>query len=287
MSDYFTGRRSAGNFVLNLVDGKVQLECTIWQMWQPIVHSVIMCGRKQSFTITRRVGVTQAEKQSIEGAIEGSVGIAAVTSMKSSVKGILQHDIAWETETSSSQNFEFEAPKCGHLTALIVQLVRSYDFHYHDKRFLHRDSWSTNITEHTIYIYDGSKRVEWDERCQCRTPDPGDYDGLLKMVVGSVSALVPYRKRSADHFDLQIGDRNVPLKIDPSKGFQASVRAEWLPQYLPFLLGKRAESYPTVFVPYEEMPIEVTVGIVARMAGEPVTAEPEREFNTPHPYLER
>ena len=285
MSDYFVGRRSAGSFALNLTEGKVRLQCDIWQTWQPIVHSVFSCGRKQEFTITRKIGVSQTEKQSIEGAIEGSVGVTAIASLKSSVKGILQEEVTWESEVSSSQTFPFEAPKCGRLTALILQLVRSYDFQYEDRRWLHRDSWSTTLTEHTIYLHDDSKLIPWDDSCKCEGPEKSDYDGLSRMMIGSVSALVPYRCKPGGGFDLQIGNRLVPTKVDPAKGFHGEIPHDWLPSYFPFLIGRRAEKYEATFKAHEERPIvgKIEMEYRASVASEGVSDE----FDAKQHYLER
>lgn len=248
------------------------------------MHSVIWCGRKQSFTITKRIGVSQAEKQSVEGTIEGTIGVAALTSIKNSVKGVLQQEVAWETEVSSSQNFEFVAPKCGRLTALIMQLVRSYDFHYEDRRWLHRDSWSATLTEHTIYLYDDSKQIAWDERCRCEGKNPGDYHGILKMLIGPVSALIPYRRRAEGGVDLQFGTRTVATQIDVTKGFQGAVRREWLPPYVPFLVGRLADTYEATFEPHELGPFEATIEVAARVKVAP--EEESADYDTPPPpYL--
>jgi len=228
---------SRGRVRIKLFGDKAYLDCAVIETWQPIIHEVIRCGAKQSFELTRTVGVKRTDVQAMEGSSKASIGVGGIAKLESSVKGSLKTELTLSEEVTTKRTVEFTSPECGHYRALQYQALRTYKLEYRDTRFLHRDSWSQTLTEYTVDFHDASKKVDSDPDCGCKHKTGRDYDGLFEMVFGSVSKLIGFHGTD-DGLLLDLDQKTVKVRMDPGESKVVRIRAEWLPEQLLFLIDQ-------------------------------------------------
>jgi hypothetical protein len=275
MTEYFVGRRTSEPIHIPVHNGHAILQCTVTEAWEPICNRTIRCGAKQSIKITRKIGVRKSDKEVIAGTIEGSIGLAGITQLKSVLTGTRERQLDWSEEKSVEETFEFPAPQCGRYLALVYQLMRTIDLHYQDSRIRTLwASWRATIHESTEDLFDDSKSIKNDDACGCadevRKADP---DGFVQIALGSVSMVVPYR-RTDEAFVLEIHGKELRTELDLTQSFPGTLRGEFIPPHIAFLMtGERRiyEQYTVNVSPYAEKQITPTsmLEIVLNRVAEP------------------
>ncbi len=107
-TNFHPGTRIVDEFVLSLHGGKAQLSCTIEETWDEILLRVLSCGTKYSRTLTRRRGCTRIDEEDLESALDGTLGIPGLGTVKASIKqntGVETHfeEVREDQETSRSK----------------------------------------------------------------------------------------------------------------------------------------------------------------------------------------
>ena len=252
MSKYFPGRQDVTSFILSLHGGSARLSCNIAAKWETIVQDEVRCSGSGSYRETKRIGLKKSDRKALDSVIQSSIGIQGLASLGAEIKSHLESEIVWEEEKTEEQTFNFTAPDCGHYLALKYQLLRLYDLHYQDDRWLHKGSWTRTIVERTRQFSDGSKRTPFDEACGCSKQKTEDYDGVYYLDMGNIAMLVPFWQNQTDLL-LDFYERDAKVEVPYEQGaFAASIPKEVLPESLLFLGEGESESYNGIFTLYSE-----------------------------------
>jgi hypothetical protein len=255
MAEYFVGKRETTRFTVELHKGKVVIGCTVWEYWMPLVNDTVKCGAQITHSLKRSTGIKATEKTSLENSLQASIGVKDLAQIKASAKEHVSHEISWETISEESRSFTFIAPECGRYLAVQYQKLRDYQFLFQEKKFLHKNSWQSYMTEYTSCYHDDSKQIDVDPDCKCKVPDPGDYDGLLRVDFGNTSMLVPFRKTDTGIEALFAGTWT-PLATPSGDPDNLTVPKQFIPESLRFLGSMNEDNYKAVATLYAEMEIE-------------------------------
>jgi hypothetical protein len=212
MAQYFSGRRQVGNQIeLKLGSEKAKLFCSIFEYWLDNVPGCTLhCGAEANAEITRTVGITTRSSETLEGTIESSIGIKGVAHLKSSLKGVMGHEVTWARSISTKMTFPCKAPKCGTYEVSIYQLIREYELSYFRRGWLFRsdlwdEKWTKTLVEETEKYDAIPDKTEYDEQCSCEEKISPVYYGRLYFDFGNLSLRAPYKLTSTG-FDLRIAE---------------------------------------------------------------------------------
>jgi hypothetical protein len=273
MAEFFAGKRESAHFTVELNKGKAVIECTVWEHWKPLINDCVKCGAQVSHNLKRSIGIKATEMTTLEQSLKAAIGVKDLAEIKASAKVHVSTEICWETIAEETRSVTFAAPKCGRYLALQYQMIRDYHFRFQERKWFHKNSWQSYVAEHTSCYHDDSKQIDVDPDCNCRTPDPGDYDGLLHVDFGRPSMLVPFRN-IAKGIEVTVAGKKVPMETPSGKVFDLIVPLALIPESLRFLGSMTEDSYKAVASFFAETEIDVAktkMGVTAERS--PIGAE--------------
>ncbi|MEW9898254.1 hypothetical protein ABWL39_06435 [Chitinivorax sp. PXF-14] len=215
MARYFEGRRQVATFSHLLTDERAKVDCRIFEEWVDIDNSTtVHCGAEGQCTVEREIGLSEKATYTLKGAIESTIGIKDVLSIKSQVEESIGHEVNWSSAVRTSKTFPYRAPKCGRYTLTIYQLVRIYELTYSRKRWIawQGEAWSQRwlrTFREGTNNHDALPDVEqFDDGCKCASPPEHapSADGVLVVDFGHISVRAPYRLTD-DGFEVQLVDK--------------------------------------------------------------------------------
>ncbi len=233
MSEYFVGKRESNAFSVQLNKGKVDVKCTVWEYWHPLIIDSLKCGAQTTHALKRSIGVKLTEKQSLENALEAAIGSKELAQIKAKAKETVENEICWDVASEESRSVTFTAPKCGQYLVAQYQLMREYSFQFEEQRWFHKNAWQSSLTEHTSAYHDDSKQLSVHPDCNCNMEEAPDPDGLFQLGLGEASMLVTFRN-TGDGIEAAINGVLAPV-AQPRNGQMLKVPLRFVPESLRFL----------------------------------------------------
>ena len=167
MIEFSEERHPGGAGVIPLRDAEIRYEFSY--RWENILTTSARCGAKESYTITREVGVSREDREQVSSALKGTLGSAAIASIQSELARQTGTTTNWRVQETVGKHFEFTAPACGEYVAIRYQLLREIDLRYSDYRWFRNRGWSTRIIERLPRFHDGSHIFDPIPECNCKT----------------------------------------------------------------------------------------------------------------------
>jgi hypothetical protein len=240
MSEFFLGERAIDQFTVPFYGGKATLSCDVVERWESILSLSISCGTVMKRSLTQRCGVSLTEHEDLEAAVKSSIGVPHLAELGSKIKSSAGRELHLERSREETQEFKFEAPKCGRLVKNLFQKVRRYSLTYNDDRFLHHANWSKPVFEWLADIHEESRGIENDPSCGCSTEPKLGFDGLLDVTAGSrISLSVPY-VFSRDKKSLTIPELELTIKRPKGDKTSQMLSARSLPAHLRFVADENS-----------------------------------------------
>jgi hypothetical protein len=226
MVDYYPGAKQVGSIDILLQNGRIRLKCDLTERWTQLDATSAACGEKAKLEITRRVGLSRTDSETLEGGLKAVIGLPGFGKFESEVRSRTGSEVHWEVAAESKKSFEFSAPTCGRRTNFVYQLVREYDLTFQDLRLFHRSSWSARVQEF-LNCYHVRPNIVLDHKdCNCpKQPKKDDYQGTFDLDVGSVSAHGGFLSNSEGRFrrDLRSKAATIAASIDQEENPASSV----------------------------------------------------------------
>lgn len=239
--DWFQGRRFLTGVVMLMHRGKATLTCTPWEEWRVLAPTpfTLSCGNARERTITRRIGIEQAERESFEASLGATLGQKGIASLESAIKGQIGHEVRFLVGAEESEKFQFNSPACGRKTVRLYQLVRCIHLKYEDRRLWHKDAVDHTVTQWLPSIYDASFAEQYSPECNCdRSLEVKRQGGTpARIDAGILAKLAGFFQESGE---LLFGDGEVNLASHfdwRESGVKGQLPARMLPEYLRFLVG--------------------------------------------------
>jgi hypothetical protein len=189
---YFEGRRRIAQGALDYHEGKGHLEYAIFERWENIFSSTARCGATETYAISRILGVAREQKETVQAAIMGSIGVDALAKLESKISAETSLTIKWNIEEKKEHDFSFPAPKCGVYNAIRYQLIRDYELGYTESRWWRTRRWSASFSERIENFFDGSYTEENDPSCGCSTATWPKLDGLMEALSDKLGFAFPF-----------------------------------------------------------------------------------------------
>ncbi|HKR83308.1 MAG TPA: hypothetical protein VJS37_03980 [Terriglobales bacterium] len=198
MSHYFSDRRQILEEFIE-INSRWKVNYKVFKRWQLRNTQTCYCGTKGTIKFSRSRGVSQTALNSLQSAIEGSIGVAGLATIKSSVTSSLGEEVQWTRTESEEMTFECVAPECGRTELTVYELLREYEIAAAHRGVLFKsDYWDVRWRD-TFYEAVGEytgvpDSIPWDPKCKCKvSPQPPECEGRLSLDMGTVCLLVPYR----------------------------------------------------------------------------------------------
>lgn len=217
MATYFTGRKEVSSFTILLDGARASMTCKIYEHWEDTDNTTTArCGDSGVIEVKKIVGISKRDEQTLKSSIEGSIGVTGLAELKSKIEDSVKRDFNFHTEISTSKTSNFLSPQCGRKTIFVYQLIREYEFLYHQKKWGRMKTWERKIRERTN-THDYMPDIdEFDEVCKCKNPPrPENFDGVMVIDMGNISIRAPYRNTQKE---IEVMLETSVLKI-PTEGF--------------------------------------------------------------------
>jgi hypothetical protein len=201
MAHYFPDRRIIRElFKIDIVPDKLYVQCAIYERFEFRANLPCTCGQKTSKKFSKTQGVSTKISATIATFVEGSLGVAGLAQLKTSIQATLGAEVNWSESRTEETNFECAPPKCGSCDLTIYQLVREHELAIYRKGggifrpgFWDK-KWSGTIPEEVESYAEVPDCLEWDDKCKCPPRHlNADYDGRVSVDFGDICILAPYK----------------------------------------------------------------------------------------------
>lgn len=189
---FFEGEREVARFTIR--KGAKQLAiCSVYEEWMPLLKESVKCGASLSCRVTKRLGVSQTEINSLEETIKGKMGIKSFAELEDSIKKTLQSQRVWSDVSETERTVEFKAPECGRYDAEQFQLSRKTEVVLRkDRLFRKPEIMRTTIDEPLHVFHDSSLITNSDQSCNCDDKGSANIDGYFIGAAENLTINVPY-----------------------------------------------------------------------------------------------
>jgi bacterioferritin-associated ferredoxin len=253
MAEFFLGRREVAHFVTHFHREKANLECRIFERWKEIDITIARCGHAISFELTKQVGLSEKDTQSLEASLKGTIGVRGLAQLESEIRSTISREVTWTRMEERKKSFTCIPPKCGRCTSVVYQLIREYDLVYRDSRWFHR-GWQMNLAEHTNCHDHRPNRIPNDPVCKCAEVTDPNLDGVFNVDMGVVSMQVPFSRIDSGLL-LDFDGQKVGFSRVEAGSFSVDIPKKLLPDVVIFLGDLEKEVVRGHFMPYREAPL--------------------------------
>ena len=268
----FEGTRETANFTLDLFDGKATLTGTVSERWDDVMVKTIKCGDKFKRTLVRRIGLSRSEKEEVDSAIKGSIGVSGLASLESSISAKIGVETRFEVVDEVQEEFTFASPQCGIRIIRLQQLQRLYRLEYRDTRAFKKD-WQKPFVERVDRVHDAGISKKYDPDCDCEEKkDRDDDDGTFVIHLGRLTLRAAFSERNGFLYFRDLGAR-IPAPAARLEYATVRLKPGMLPPHVLFLAGLSDEPVIARFIP-ENVPSYVGQRTEATAQSEPEAEAP-------------
>jgi hypothetical protein len=273
----FDGTREVGDFTLDLFDGRATLSCTVSERWDDLMVKTIKCGDTFKRSLSRRIGVSKAEKDDLESVVKGSLGVSGLASLESGISSKRGVETRFEVVDEVQEEVSFAAPECGIRIIRLQQLQRMFRMTFRDSRAFKKD-WQKAFSERVDRVHDGGSvdKPHPDCGCEPKTRDPSDGTFIVDM--GRLTLRAAFHERDGFLYFPDLGAR-IPSYAARLEYVTVGLKPGMVPRHLLFLAALTDEYVVTRFVP-ENVPAHVGQVVMATSESE-ADIESDAEAESP------
>jgi hypothetical protein len=259
--EFFYGEKVHGPKTLHNGASNGKLTCIVTEEWIRKNGWSIACGEKRRFSLKKTIGVSTIERQQFEALFSGSLNIKSLLGVKHEIKRHFGFETRIDEIVEETDEFTFEAPKCGRLNQGVYQLRRTIHFTFKDERPLFErlplwwkdKSFKDDLIEWVNEIYDLPLIEDPDLRCKCTDQNP-KTDGVVNLFFDNFGMAVRFRQKEKV---IEFPDINLSVSAKGVENIfhrEVSLKRVSIPPHLIFLTNERKERIVGVFKPFVEQP---------------------------------
>jgi len=205
MRKYFSGAIIFGPYNI-LIDGQ-EILFKWTEKWFDVDESrTIRCVKSREFKFSKTTGIEQKELERFTDYVEGSLGPAAIATIKSHMENQIGREIAFSESSTITDTAEFEGRGCGRQTLFVYQLFRDYEFVFNKPRPFRKPLIIRKTMRDRTNNFDIRCETDPDdESCPCLPPDLNHgSDEIASFKIGSLTLRVD-AKRTGDSVSFWLG----------------------------------------------------------------------------------
>lgn len=166
------------------------------------------CGISGEFEFQNSRGISASEMNSLEGALEGTIGVESLVSLKSAVTEKSGVEVTFSREGSEKINLFCPAAKCGSAVYHLYQLVRDHKLEFHRSRFLRKVSKTVETLREFVGEYDFDiENVPDDPNCPCPIEQEPPKTGLVRLFMKRLRITAEYSQLPDGRLQLELGGK--------------------------------------------------------------------------------
>lgn len=234
---FFEGEREIARFIIR--KGAKQLAiCSVYEEWMPLLKESIKCGASLSVRVTKRLGVSKTEINSLEETVKGKMGIKSLLELEDSIKETLKSEQVWSDFSETERNVEFRAPECGRYDAEQFQLFRKTQITLKKDRFFRKPEVIRKTIGEPLHVFhDNSKITNSDQSCNCDDKKGENIDGYFVGTVANLTMNIPY-SFIREGLVLLFEENSKKLLQSDSIGATIQIPIDWLNESQKILLDE-------------------------------------------------
>jgi hypothetical protein len=261
--EFFYSEKVYGPKTLSTGAPKGKLTCKVTEEWIRKNGWSIACGEKRRFSLKKTIGVTTIERQQFETLFSGSLNLKSLLGVKHEIKKHFGFETRIDETVEETDEFTFEAPKCGRLNQGVYQLRRTIHFTFKDERSIFErlflwwkdKSFNDDLEEWVNEIYDLPLFEDPDQSCKCTDQSP-KIDGVLNIMFDNFGMAVRFRREEKV---IEFPDINLSIpanRVETIYNREVLLNRVSIPPHLLFLANERKEKLLGVFKLLVEQPTQ-------------------------------
>jgi len=187
------------------------------------------CGISGDFEFQNSRGISFSEMSSLESTIEGTVGVEALASLKSSITEKSGVEFTLTREESEKITLSCPAKDCGSAIYHLYQLVRDHRLEFHKPRFLRSPSLAMETPREFVGEYDFHiDNIPDDPDCPCPVTDRRIGAGWVRLMLNRLRITAEYNQLPDGRLQIELGGRSYDLLNDSMTVAASSIPRSWI-----------------------------------------------------------
>jgi hypothetical protein len=173
------------------------------------------CGISGEFEFQSSRGISVSEICSLESTIEGTIGVEALVSLKSSITETSGSDLTISREETERVTLSCPSTDCGSAVYHLYQLVRDHRLEFHKSRFLRSSSIAIETPREFVGEYDFDvENIRDDPNCPCPQKSLRTGAGWVRLILNRLRITAEYDQLLDGRLQVELGDSVYGVNTD-------------------------------------------------------------------------